>query len=298
MRKSDAAAQVVLVDKPEGPTSHDVVRMVRQCLSARRVGHAGTLDPFASGLLLVCVGWSTRLTEYFHLLSKRYEARVTLGTRTDTDDRTGRVIATSDAWRRLTRADVVRSAARFEGPQDQLPPDYSAKKVDGRRAYRAARSGSPLSLAPARVDVHALRLIDFRPPDLDLALEVSTGTYVRALARDLGDELGCHAHLSALRRTGIGPFSAADALGLEELTRGEPSRKAWMSPLEALAWLPTRVLTLAELGRIRHGQAIPVGEANGRWDGPVALAFGGRLVAVSRPGPVGLHPEKVFAEQE
>jgi tRNA pseudouridine55 synthase len=294
MKKSDRVVGLLLVDKPEGPTSHDVVQQVRQVFCVRRIGHTGTLDPFASGLLLLCVGPATRLTEYFHRLPKRYEARVTLGTRMDTDDHTGRVVSRSAGWKQLSRGDVERSAARLEGLQEQLPPDYSAKKIGGRRAYEAARAGERLSLVTAPVEVHALRLTGFSPPDVELAVEASTGTYVRSLARDLGEDLGCHAHLSALRRTGIGSFEVTDAIGLDEIGRTDLPDDAWLSPLRALEWLPSRRLTADELRRISHGQSIPQSESDRRLEDPVVLTFEERLVAIGRSGPGGLHPVKVL----
>jgi tRNA pseudouridine55 synthase len=144
------------------------------------------------------------------------------------------------------------------------------------------------------VEVHALRLTGFSPPDVELAVEASTGTYVRSLARDLGEDLGCHAHLSALRRTGIGSFEVTDAIGLDEIGRTDLPDDAWLSPLRALEWLPSRRLTADELRRISHGQSIPQSESDRRLEDPVVLTFEERLVAIGRSGPGGLHPVKVL----
>ena len=293
MRETDLPA-LLLVDKPEGPTSHDVIQVARRVLGVRRVGHTGTLDPFASGLLLLCVGRATRLAEYFHLLSKTYSATAVLGLETDTEDRTGAVTVRSDDWRSVTREDIERAADRLRGEHGQVPPAFSAKKVAGRRAYVAARAGETIELAARAVNVHALEIVDIRLPEVDFVAEVSTGTYVRSLARDLGRDLGCGAHLSCLRRLSIGPFCVADAVGLADLAEAAIPAGASRSAAQSLSWLPTRSLSESEVTEVEHGRRIPDPDQRGDSDQPVALVVGERLVAVGRRDSKGLRPDKVF----
>ena len=303
----EVAPGILLIDKPEGPTSHDVVAEARRSVGTRRVGHTGTLDPFASGLLILCIGKATRLVEYFHMLPKRYEATLVLGRETDTDDRTGRDTVVSDAWQKLDEQSVRAATAARTGPQSQVPPEYSARRVDGRRAHRRARAGEKVELAPAAVVVHSIRVREWRPPELSIDVTVSTGTYVRALARDLGRDLGCGAHLDVLRRTAIGPFDVDDALpasALGEAQRGSDIQARIVAPAEALGWLPRRELTAAELTEISHGRAVAAAEieepllagpGNGApADGPVVLVRDGDLVAVARRDEELLRPIKVL----
>jgi tRNA pseudouridine(55) synthase len=194
---------VIPVDKPAGPTSHDVVAMTRRALGTRRVGHTGTLDPFATGLLLVCVGSATRLAEYLTGLPKSYTATLRLGESTDTDDFEGTVVRSNAKWRSTSREDVVRALERQQGEILQVPPRYSAKKVEGKRSYAVAREGGDMALSPVPVTIHAIRVTRFNPPDVEFEVDCSRGTYIRAIARDAGDELGVGAHLVALRRTRI-----------------------------------------------------------------------------------------------
>ena len=289
---------LLILDKPVGPTSHDLVAVVRRELDMKRVGHTGTLDPFASGLLLVCVGSATRLVEYFHVLPKAYEATIVLGDRRDTDDHTGDQIASSDAWKDFSITDVQEGLGHFLGSSEQTPPDYSARRVDGRRAHEAARGGDPLKLAARSIEVSEIRLLDWSPPSLGVVLTVSTGTYIRAIARDLGDRLGCHAHLSNLRRTRIGSFDLDDA--------AEPSTFAEVGvrivpPLEAVRWMPQRILSSSEAADISMGRAVSVGSllppvepVPGVEESAVALVLAGELAAIGiRDGDL-LKPAKVF----
>lgn len=302
-----AAACVLAVDKPEGPTSHDVVQRARAALGVRRVGHTGTLDPFASGLLLLCVGRATRLVEYFHLLPKRYEAEVVLGAETSTDDRTGEPAGGDESWRRLDEATVRRVLESRTGRQRQRPPAFSAVRVGGRRrAHELARVGETVALEEREIEVHELALRAFRPPALRIGALVSTGTYVRALARDLGRALGCGAHLFALRRTAIGPFRVEEALDAGLLEPGSrPPETALLPPARALAWLPARMLGPAEGARVREGGAVERGEvhppelpgllAAALAGAPVRLLMEGRLVAVAEVEDGRLHPRVVLA---
>jgi len=295
-------AGVLLVDKPAGPTSHDVVARARKALGVRRVGHAGTLDPFATGLLLLCVGPATRLVRYLHLLDKRYAATLRLGQETSTHDPEGEPVARSEAWRDVDAGRLREVLRAFEGEIEQVPPVYSAVRVGGARAHRLARSGTDVELEARPARVASLRLASFQPPDAEVEAVVGTGTYVRALARDVGRALGCGAHLVALRRTAIGPFEVADALPLESLRRldsGEVTASpSWCPPARALDWLPSRELSAGELERVRHGAAIPAGgaEYEGTPDRPVALLAGGELVAVAEAAGGNLQPRTVLPD--
>lgn len=285
---------VLPVDKPEGPTSHDVVAAVRRGLGERRVGHTGTLDPFASGLLLLCVGKATRIAEFLTGMSKRYEAVARLGTATDTLDRDGEVVATSDGWRELGVFEIEDALSRLRGTISQLPPRYSAKKVGGVAAHRLARKGEPVKLASKRVTVHELRVTFYRPPDLGLEVHCSSGTYIRALARDLGAALGVGAHLTALRRTAVGRFRVEQGVGLEDLNCEARLRARWIAPLDALEGLPRTEVDEAAVAELSHGRAVAV---SGIPDGErVVAARRGALVAVGAARGGLFRPRKVFVD--
>ncbi len=289
-----AQGGVLPVHKPSGPTSHDVVARARRALGIRRIGHTGTLDPFASGLLLLCVGPATRLAEYLSPLPKTYLATVRLGIRTSTDDVEGEVLSRSDAWRELDRKAVEEALTPFRGRIRQLPPAYSAKKVDGVAAHRRARRGEVVELREVEVEVHELELLDFAPPELELRVHCSSGTYVRALARDLGERLGTGAHLTALRRIRIGPVELERAVPLEALEDPAAVGEAWIPPLEALGHLPRVSLQPEDAALLRHGRAVPAPEAGLPRGTPLALEAGGALVAVGSLEGGEIRPKKVF----
>lgn len=307
---ADGPVGALLADKDPGPTSHDVVDRARRSLSTRRVGHTGTLDPFASGLLLLLVGPVTRLAEYFHLLDKTYVAVLRLGEETTTHDPEGDTVRTSDAWRRVGAEELASVLAEHTGRQLQRPPAFSAKHVEGDRAHRAARAGREVELEPAEVTVHEAELLTLSPPDARVRFRVATGTYVRALARDVGRSLGCGAHLRALRRTRIGPFGVERAAPLAALTEDaspEALGEAWMDPAAAVAWLPRRTLDGSEAERVRNGGQVAARDvAPATLDGPdrgaagealpVALVHEGRLVAVAERQEDRLQPRKVFPD--
>ncbi len=206
---------ILLIDKPAGPSSFDVVRRVRRALKVRKVGHAGTLDPFATGLLLLCLGEATKLVPFLMPEPKTYRAVVKLGEETDTQDPTGRVTATS---RELPApAQVYEAAARFVGEIEQTPPMYSALHHQGQRLYELARRGETVPIKPRQVTVYGLQVEEVALPLVTLSVTCSQGTYIRTLAADLGRVLGCGAHLAALRRLAVGPFRVAEALALEAL---------------------------------------------------------------------------------
>lgn len=213
----------MLVDKPAGLTSHDVVQRVRQLYAERSIGHLGTLDPFATGLLVLLLGRATRLATFLETEPKVYEATITFGSETDTDDGTGTVTRSADA----PREQEIRAAiGGLTGTLSQVPPAYSAKSVAGVRAYDAARRGAPLELPSVPVTVHEWDVLSIERGSLVARITCSGGTYIRALARDLGRGTGSAAHLSALRRTRVGDFDVRDAHSLEDLAAVRPPLRA------------------------------------------------------------------------
>jgi tRNA pseudouridine55 synthase len=205
---------LLLVDKPAGMTSHDVVQHVRRIYGERSIGHLGTLDPFATGLLVLLLGRATRLANFLDIEPKVYDATVGFGSETDTDDSTGTVIRSAPL---PAEADIRVGLTTLTGTISQIPPAYSAKSVDGTRAYDAARRGKPLELEPVEVQVHSWEVREVRPDSLSATITCSGGTYIRALARDLGRLTSSAAHLTALRRSRIGPFDVKDAATLDAI---------------------------------------------------------------------------------
>lgn len=261
------------MDKPAGPTSHDVVRQVRRALGTRQVGHAGTLDPFATGLLVVLIGRATRLARFVEQQDKTYRGEAVLGVVTDTDDWTGQVVSEQRPERWPARTEVEAGLAALRGTYRQRPPAYSARRVAGRRGYQLAREGKPVDLPATPVTVSELDLLTWEPPVVAFRAIVSAGTYVRALARDLGERLGTGAHLRALRRERIGALDVADAIPLEEIAPG----LGLMEPLAVVGHLPRVALSPVEAEVIRHGRAIAAAGAAGQ----AALVAEGHLAAVA-----------------
>jgi len=290
---------VIVVDKPSGPTSHDVVVAVRRLLATSRVGHTGTLDPLATGVLGLVVGRATRLARFMASGRKTYEADITLGVATDTYDVEGEVVSRWDGDL-PSRADVEVGLAQFRGSVAQVPPSYSAKKVGGVAAHRLARRAQPVSLAPAAVEVHAIRLIDYRAAVARVEVTASAGFYVRSLAHDLGVALGCGAHLSRLRRTRSGEFVIAEAVGLEQLATNP---LGYLRPTDTLlGWARGARLTPRAADKARHGGTLEPADVvewfDGDDEGPLRLLDAqGRLLGVvesaGRPWP--LHPDVVVA---
>ncbi len=238
---------VLLADKAAGMSSHDVVLLVRRATGEKRVGHAGTLDPFATGLLVLLLGHATRLLPYIDGEPKVYEATIRFGSETDTDDLLGTTTRTAAV---PSDYDVRAAIPRLTGMLDQIPPDYSAKRVGGRRAYEAARAGEALTLAAARVRVDEWQIPRWRGADLDVVITCGGGTYIRALARDLGRYTGSAAHLAALRRTQSGPFRVENAVPTEAIASGSAPV---LGALAALVSKPTQQLDDADMARIIRG---------------------------------------------
>jgi len=263
---------VLLVDKPSGPTSHDVVAIARRALGIRRVGHAGTLDPFATGLLVLLVGRATRLLPYMDAEPKEYEATVRFGIATDTDDVTGS--ATGEAAL-PERAAVERAMEALTGDLLQQPPAYSAKQVGGRRSYAAARRGERLELQPVPVRVHGWSVRAWRHDEIDVTVVCGGGTYVRALARDLGRLSGGAAHLSALRRVRSGPFTVAAAAPLADVAAGTATVRP---PIDAVRSLPAVPLREDALARVLDGRPVAATVAGDR---AALVDTAGELVAIA-----------------
>ena len=297
---------ILVVAKPSGPTSHDVVDLVRRLSSTRRVGHGGTLDPFAAGVLPLFLGRATRLVEYHLSGVKRYRATMCFGERSTTDDIDGE--RTPGAGPAPSREQVETALAGFTGPQRQVPPAYSAVQIEGRRAYQLARQGEPVELAPRDVVVHAANLVEWDGSDparpiAIVDIECSAGTYIRAIARDLGEQLGCGAYLGALVRTASGGFRLEDAITFESLREHAGDGPAGITrvllPIDAgLEDLPHADVTDDEVRRLREGLITAPKTALAVRDAPLVLAVGpdGRVAAVCRAVAGALHPHKVLAE--
>lgn len=297
-RKGRVVSGWLVVDKPAGMTSTDVVNKVKWAFQAQKAGHAGTLDPAATGVLAVALGEATKTVSLITDALKCYRFVVTLGAATNTDDAEGTVIATSDL--RPTDAQIEAALAPFRGDIQQVPPQFSAVKVDGERAYDLARQGEAMDLAARPLWVQSLRMMARPDPDhVELEMVCGKGGYVRAIARDLGQALGCLGHVAWLRRDWSGPFSASDGITIaqiESLARTK-ALDAWLKPLElGLADLPQMAATIEGAVRLRHGNpgavvgpALPYGsEAWASYQGR-AIAFG-----IYRGGE--LHPTRVFVD--
>jgi len=300
-RGASGLSGVLLVDKPAGMTSHDVVAAIRRAAGEGRVGHAGTLDPAATGLLVVLLGSATRLTAYLAGADKRYEARIVFGARTDTDDADGATIRIAPVPSRLADAAFADATlSGLVGSHEQLPPAYSALKRGGVSAHRAARAGTPLALEPRPVRITQARLIGVRSGQTvawDAELTVSKGTYVRAIARDLGEALGTAAHLGTLRRTASGTFDLAQAHTLDEIVAAGPDpTRLFADPVPALG-LPVRRVSANEVERIGAGAPLAPDPRDGLSLGDrIALADDERLWAVYRAASdATLRPAVVLA---
>ncbi|MBO0802423.1 MAG: tRNA pseudouridine(55) synthase TruB [Nocardiopsaceae bacterium] len=293
-----APGGLVIVDKPSGMTSHDVVARIRRLAGTRRVGHAGTLDPMATGVLVVGVEKATRLLGYLTLTEKEYAATVRLGQSTTTDDAEGEPSGGSPADG-VTEEAIAAEVAKLTGEIMQVPPRVSAIKVNGQRAYKLTRTGAAPELKPRPVTVEEFRVTTIRYVgkflDFEAVIRCSSGTYIRALARDLGAALGTGGHLTSLRRTRVGPYREADATTLHDL-----SERMVVTPLAdaAAAAFPRIALDEADAGRLSHGirVGVPEGAPPGTADAPVAaFAPDGSLIALVATDSGRLRPLAVFA---
>lgn len=281
----------LIIDKPLGLTSHDVVQQVRRMLRLRSVGHAGTLDPLATGVLVVCVGWATRLAEYFTVHDKEYEACICFGVSTDTDDAEGQIVAMSGHM--PSRAGLEAHLPSMIGEQMQRPPLRSAIKRAGTPLYKYARRGETVDVALRPVIIRALELLDYGPPRLHLRVECGSGTYVRSLARDLGEQLDTRAYLHGLVRTRSGPFRLTDAVTLEDVWAAveENRPEKVLRPMATLLhdW-PALVLD-GSVSRFEHGALVP---ADTRPDTSVRVFDrAGNLIGIGQATRQGWQPVKV-----
>jgi tRNA pseudouridine55 synthase len=308
---------VIVVDKPSGLTSHDVVARARRALGIRRIGHAGTLDPAATGVLVLLVGKATRLSQFFMDCEKRYRGSMILGTSTDTQDSDGNVVR-SRPYADVTRERIAGVFAGFVGDIDQVPPMVSALKRDGTPLYVLARRGEVVERAPRRVTIRKLRILSADLPEVGFEMTCSRGTYVRTLAHDIGEAIGTGAHLGALVRTGVGPFELSEAVPLADLeSSGLGGAAAFFSMFDALSFMPEVRVSEREIDTIATGG--PIELAAERTQGIAGdlvrvssdgkdLAAVGRLHAVERegdqdPGPTPgsgrghiLRPVRVFVD--
>jgi tRNA pseudouridine55 synthase len=292
---AQAASGFLNVDKPLGMTSHDVVAAVRRGLKVKKVGHAGTLDPLAGGVLVVCVGSATRLSEYVMASTKRYRARVCLGVETDTYDAEGAVTAQRDASA-ITRAQFEAALEPLRGDIEQVPPMYSAVKQGGRKLYELARAGHTVDRAARQVRIESLAVVEWALPLVTLDIVCSAGTYIRSLAHDLGAALGVGAHLAGLTRLASGAFTLEDAVPLDVLLADAGWARRLTAPEAALAGWPVVHLDADALSRVTHGQALADAAARAG-----ALAQGrapdGTLAAVLVGDGERWRPVKVLAQQ-
>jgi tRNA pseudouridine55 synthase len=296
------------INKPSGPTSRKVVDQVCRVLGTRKVGHAGTLDPLASGVLVVCFGAATRLIEYVQRGRKTYRAVVRLGVRSDTDDAQGTIEPVVGAVA-PHESDVRRAVADLIGEVMQLPPRFSAIKKDGARAYKAARRGEEFDLAPRKVSIYKIDILEYSWPLLSLEIECGGGTYIRSIARDLGEALGCGGMIETLERTRIGPFSLDRAVKLSDLT-AENWSDLYLPAGVAVAELPWVELDDANGSRVIQGKSVELAErrdlivdSTKRGDEPIELALfdvRGTLIAIAELDPVSMsaRPRRVFASAE
>ena len=269
---------LLIVDKSAGMTSFDVVRRVRKLANTRKVGHAGTLDPDATGVLPVAIGRCTKLLRFLTIDEKYYGFEMHLGEETDTADSSGEVVRQA-GWENLSRDDLEEVLPRFLGRIDQVPPVYSAIKVDGKRAYELARKGEDVVLEPRPVEILQVEVDAWNPPVVEMKVRCGPSTYIRALARDLGRALDSAAHAAKIRRLAVGPFSLGDAVSLEGL-EGQQLDSWLLSPMEMVQSLPTYRLDAESRRRVGHGQFLTVQRDWEVGDYVAARDVDGNLVAV------------------
>ena len=291
----NAISGVLVVDKPVGLTSHDVVQIIRKGTNIRRAGHTGTLDPRASGVLVILIGPAVRLSEYVSASDKRYQAILRMGMTTDTYDADGLITSTTPVS--VSEEQFSRALEKFVGEIEQVPPPFSAIKIKGRPAYDMAREGEPVDLQPRRITVYNLELLEWAPPEAVIDVYCSSGTYVRSLANDLGKELGCGAHLVGLRRTKSGRFTLRDAIPLKKMRESfdDGSWYRYLIPAaEALSDWPAVELIPEHVDLIRHGHRVPADIVEAEM--VRGISEQGELVALLQHDPAAneWQPKKVF----
>lgn len=283
---------LLVVDKPAGMTSHDVINRVRRVAGLRRVGHAGTLDPLATGVLLVCLGRATRLVEYLVGQPKTYVTTVRLGQTTDTYDADGEVVQ-ERPFAHITPVLITQALAPLRGPIQQKPPIYSAIKKDGQPLYKLARRGEQVEVPLREVTIYELSLLALNLPEIELEINCSSGTYVRSLAHDLGEALGCGGHVASLRRTAVGNFTAAQAVALADLTRD--TMGDFLQPMiTAVAHLPRLDLSIEEATDMENGRFVQQQPNQPQADLVQAYAADGRFVGIAKANDALWQPHKIF----
>ena len=293
----DFISGALVIDKPVGMTSHDVVKIVRHGTGIRRAGHTGTLDPRASGVLVVLIGPAVRLSEFLSASDKRYQAILRFGISTDTYDTEGVQVGETKSVDHLTEEDFQRILRDYEGKIAQVPPAHSAIKVNGQKAYDLARRGEEVELEPRMIDVYNLELLEWAPPEAVIDVYASSGTYVRSLANDLGVDLGVGAHLTGLRRTKNGQFTLRDAVRLQDLKESFEIGdwyKHLIPAAETLADWHTVELTPEDMDKIKNGLRIPAESGSSGW--ARGLSEQGDLIALLEvvEGEDFWQPRKVF----
>jgi tRNA pseudouridine55 synthase len=292
---------ILNLDKPSGMTSHDCVARIRRAMRQKRIGHAGTLDPMATGALLLCLGQATRLSDLLMGGRKVYRAEITFGSITDTQDATGRILETRDASG-LKKEDLERILPHFTGEIQQIPPMVSALHHEGQRLYELARKGIEVEREPRSITIYDLRLLSFNsgnPPRAEVEAACSAGTYIRTLAHDIGEALGCGAHLSALRRSAVGPFRVEDGVSLEEAEEAARTGKleSRLTPMsEALKDYPRVCVEEDQMPLLRNGRDLP---APLDWEDRETVGLlgpSGDLVALARVREGRLYPFKVLMD--
>ncbi len=287
------------LNKPLRMTSHDVVAAIRRrCRSGSgksKVGHAGTLDPLAEGVLIICLGAATRLSEYMMRSRKGYRARITFGATTATYDAASETVAAGDVSR-LTRADIRETLPQFIGDIQQTPPMYSAVKVKGKKLYELARAGQSVDRPERRVTIHSIDIISWNSPVLELEIQCGPGTYIRSLANDLGETLEVGAYLSGLTRTASGGFHLDQSIALDDALQDENWTRHIVSPFDALSDRASITLSAADIERVRQGRFIERSSSN---QTETVFAFGAdqQLVAVLEARDRRWKPHKVFPQQ-
>lgn len=292
---NDSLCGILVIDKPKGMTSRRAVDVVARLVKPAKAGHAGTLDPMATGVLVVCIGKATRLIGYVQEQAKTYEARFRLGETSDTDDATGNV--TKQEVESIPELSAIESGLeQFVGCIQQVPPKFSAVHIDGQRAYKLARKGDDVELKPREVEVHRIELQRYKYPELDVRIECGSGTYIRSIGRDLGERLDCGALMSRLRRTAIGPFRIEDAASPDDLSADNLDDHL-LPPLRAVAHRPQVTCTKADLNDLSHGRRFPLRAEPPTVDQPIIVVTpSGELAAIAEVVDDGqrLAPRQVF----
>lgn len=282
------------IDKPEGITSHDAVNQIRKLTGERRVGHGGTLDPFATGVLIVAIGKATRLLEYMRDLQKTYRTAFVLGATSDTDDTDGEITKTEiTKTKQITKTEITNHLKQFIGEIEQIPPAYSAVKIQGQKLYEIARAGKSAAAKPRRVTVYDIKFVRYEYPELELEITCGSGTYIRAIARDLGKNLGIGGYAKELRRTQIGAFSAENSVPLDKLTK-ENIAEHILPPETLVTHLPRIELQADQIKDFKQGKAIAMTRYEHSPTRPLAVFSADQLIGIGTVTDNHLQPDKVL----